>query len=90
MDPKDVDVSIAGDTLTIPASRERHSDERNQEFELREVSYGRFEVKSDQIKAKYQNGVLELTMPASPERVGRRISVEIGTEEKGQLEHQAA
>jgi Hsp20/alpha crystallin family len=66
VEPKDIDVSVASDTLTIRASRERRTDERDQDLELREVSYGRFErsltlpkgVKSDQITASYQHGVL--------------------------------
>jgi HSP20 family protein len=98
VDPKDIDVSVSGNTLTIRASRERHSDERNQESERREASYGTFErsvtlpheVKSDQIKAKYENGVLELTMPVPNEMAGRKIPIEIGTEEKKKLGHQAA
>jgi HSP20 family protein len=97
VDPKAIDVSVAGDTLTIRASREQHNDERKQGYELREVTYGGFErsivlpegVKSDQIKANYRNGVLELTMPA-PQSTGRRIPVELGAEEKKQLEPQAA
>jgi HSP20 family protein len=98
VDPKDIDVSVSGNTLTIRASRERHNDERNQESERREASYGRFErsvtlpreVKNDQIKAKYENGGLELTMPAPSEMAGRKIPVEIGTEEKKKLGRQAA
>jgi HSP20 family protein len=97
VDPKDIDVSVAGDTLTVRASRKRHSDERNQDFEAREISYGRFErsltlpkgVQSDQIKASYQHGVLELTMPASPELVGRKIPIGVEMEDKKQIEHQA-
>jgi HSP20 family protein len=97
VDPKDIDVSVSGNTLIIRASRERHSEERKNDYELREVAYGRFErtvtlpegVKSDQIKASYQNGVLEVTMPA-PELAGRKIAIETGTEEKKQLENQAA
>jgi HSP20 family molecular chaperone IbpA len=38
VDPKDIDVAVAGDTLTIRASRERRRDERNQNFETREKS----------------------------------------------------
>jgi HSP20 family protein len=98
VEPKDIDVSVAGDTLTIRASRERRSDDGNQDFQMREVSYGRFErsltlpkgVESGQIKASYQHGVLELTMPASPELVGRKIPIEVSTEEKKQIEHRAA
>ena len=98
VDPKDLDVSVAGNILTIRASRERQINDRTGDFELREVSYGKFErsialpegVKGDQIKATYQNGVLEVTMPAAPELGGRKIPIEIGTEEKKQIEHQAA
>jgi HSP20 family protein len=98
VDPKDIDVLISGNTLTIRASRERHSDERNQDSETHDSSYARFDrsltlpkgVKSDQISAKYEHGVLELTMPALPELAGRKIAVEIGTEEKKKLEHKAA
>jgi hypothetical protein len=51
---------------------------------------GRFErsltlpkgVDSDQLKASYQHGVLELTMAASPQLAGRKIPIEIGMEEK--------
>jgi HSP20 family protein len=96
VEPKDIDVSVAGDTLTIRASRERRSDDGNKNFQMREVSYGRFErsltlpkgVESGQIKASYQHGVLELTMPAAPELEGRKIPIEIGTEEKKRLAHQ--
>jgi HSP20 family protein len=97
-EPKDIDVSVAGDMLTVRASRERPSEGRSQDFEMHEVSYSRCErsltlpkgVASDQIKASYQHGVLELTMPASPELAGRKIPIEVDMEEKKQLEHRAA
>ena len=97
VEPKDIDVSMAGDTLTVRAIRERRSDD-SEDSGRRELSHARFEhsvtlpkgVKSDQIKANYQHGVLELTMPASAEVMGRKIPVEIGNEGKVQLEHKAA
>lgn len=96
VDPKDIEVSVVGDTLTVRASRERRGEEHNHNFELREVAYGRIErsvtlpegVKGDQIRASYHNGVLELTMPA-PELAGRKIPVEIDAQERRQLETQA-
>jgi HSP20 family molecular chaperone IbpA len=65
---------------------------------MREIAYGRFErlltlpkgIDSSQVKASYQHGVLELTMPASPEVTGRKIPVEVGMQDNKQLEHQAA
>src|SRR5579885_502003 len=98
VDPKDIEVLVAGDTLTIRASRERRNDERSRDFETREISYGRFErsmtlpkgVQADQIKANYRHGVLELTIPASTELIGRRIPVGVEKEEKNQIEIQSA
>jgi hypothetical protein len=43
-------------------------------------------VKAEEIKANYKNGVLELTMPVVAEVAGRKIPVEIDTEERRQLE----
>ena len=68
VDPKDIDISIAGDTVTVRASRERRSNQGDGHFKRTEVSYGRFErsmplpegVKGEQLKATYHNGVLEL------------------------------
>jgi HSP20 family molecular chaperone IbpA len=47
-------------------------------------------VKAEEIKANYKNGVLELTMPVAAEVAGRKIPVEIDTEERRQLERQTA
>ncbi len=95
VEPKDIDVSVAGDTLTVRATRGRMGDRENGNAEN---NYRRFEhsltlpkgVLRDQIKANYQHGVLELSMPASPEAMGRKIPVEVGREERTQLEHKAA
>ncbi|MBE3605154.1 Hsp20/alpha crystallin family protein [bacterium] len=97
VEPKDIDVSVTGDILTVRASRERRQEHRDAEYERREVEYGRFErsitlpkgVDAEKIKANYQHGVLELTMPVAPEMQGRKIPVEAGAEKK-QLEHRAA
>lgn len=98
VDAKDVDISIAGDTVTVRASRERRSHKGDGQSKRTEVSYGRFErsmtlpkgVKTDELKASYRNGVLELTAPVSPELAGRKIPVEIGTEQPQQLESKMA
>ena len=84
--------------MTIRASRGRWSDGREGEAKSRSTNYARFEhsltlakgVKTDQSNARYQHGVLELTIPASPELMGRKISVEIGKEDRAKIEHQAA
>ncbi len=69
---EDIDIGVEGDTLTIKA--ERHSDHENKDeknnYVRVERSYGSYSrsfditgVDTDAITAKYENGVLSLTLP---------------------------
>ena len=104
VEPKDINVSITGDRLSIRATREWHNNQDSEHRQdgkdkIQQVRYGKYErsfnlpkgAKTDQLKAGYRHGVLELTIPAAPESAGRRIPVELGpVEEKPQLENKAA
>lgn len=73
MDPKDIDISLAGDLLTIKGEKKQEREEKDENYHRVERSYGAFtrsirlpqEVKGDEIKAKYKNGILQVTMPKS-------------------------
>jgi HSP20 family protein len=80
IDPKDVEISVEKDVLTIGGERKAGHEEAS----YREVSYGRFErrvripegVDATKVSAKYTNGVLEISVPmAKP--VSRKVTVEI-------------
>ena len=80
-DKKDIHLDLNGDTLTIHA--ERHSEEKN--YLRCERSYGAYSrsfdisnVEADGIKAKYDNGVLRLTLPKKQEVLpaSRRLEIE--------------
>lgn len=96
IDPKDVEVTVNADVLTVRGKRQRIEEEKKRDYIHREVSYGSFErsmtlpkgVNADQIKASYKNGVLELTMPAPQELAPRKvpIAVEGRTEPNGGAE----
>jgi HSP20 family protein len=82
VDPKAVEVSLDDDVLTI--SGERKSERTEPTY--REVTYGRFErrirvpdgVETDKIAAKYEHGVLHVTVPL-PKPVNRKVNVEIAS-----------
>ena len=85
IDPKDVEITARGDQLTIRGKRERTREDKGIDFIYCEVSYGSFErtmklpanVKPDEIKASYRNGVLELTVPMSEQSRIRKVPVEV-------------
>jgi HSP20 family protein len=67
--PEDVEITLEGDTLTIKG--ERLAPPENVDYVMRERPYGRFQrtlninipVDADKAEAKYENGVLTLTIP---------------------------
>ena len=80
IDPKDVDISVEDDVLTIRGERKAEKEEAS----YREVTYGRFERRIrvpsgtdlDKITAKYTNGVLEVSVPL-PKPVTRKVAVNV-------------
>ncbi|WP_025764645.1 Hsp20/alpha crystallin family protein [Dyadobacter tibetensis] len=76
MQKSDFQVRLEGNTLTIASSKE-HTDEQNEEnYSRREFSYQSFQrslllpkdvVDEDGISAKYENGLLFLTIPKKEE-----------------------
>jgi HSP20 family protein len=84
IDPKDVEITATGDQLTIRGKREQQSEEKGRDFIHREVAYGSFErivklpsgVNPDEIKASYNNGVLELTVPLPEQSQTRKVPVQ--------------
>jgi HSP20 family protein len=88
----DVKVDVTDDAITIQGER-RHEEETERGGIYRsERSYGSFcrtiplpeGAITDQAKANFRDGVLEITMPAPPEQVtrGRRLEIKEGTEAK--------
>lgn len=90
IDPKDVEVTVAGDFLTIKGSRQEKREEKGRNFILREIDYGSFVraiplpagVKADDIKGSYKDGVLELTAAVPKEVAARKVPIGIERQEK--------
>lgn len=89
----DVKVDITENTLTIQGERKREHEEEKGGVYRSERSYGSFYRSltlpegaiTDQAKATFKDGVLEIVMPAPPESVkqGRRLDIaEPGTPKK--------
>lgn len=86
MDAKDVKVLFEGDTLTLRGERKREEKLAEGSVHRVERSYGVFErsfrfgspVRSEQVKASYKGGVLEVQVPKADEALAREIEVQAG------------
>lgn len=97
VDPKDLDVSITDRELIIKGERKAEKGTKDENYDYREISYGSFErrfvlpegVKTEELKAKFSNGILEITVPAPTIIKARKIEVEAPKEEKKLIETEA-
>lgn len=84
MKPEDVSIDVEGNTLTIRGEKRQEQEQTGEERYLYERQYGSFmrsfplprSVDPDRISARFNNGVLTVTMPKSEEAKGRRIEIE--------------
>jgi HSP20 family protein len=82
---EDVDLSLADDVLTIRGETRESREEREKQYHLTERSYGRFErsfqlpdfVDRERIAARFENGLLTVTLPKSEKArpSARRIEI---------------
>ena len=83
VDPKDVNLQVLGNTLTISGERSSSKEIKESDYLQREVTYGSFQrsielpegVDKDKLTAEYRNGVLEITAPISAAALPRKIEV---------------
>ena len=79
----DVTVEVTEEAVTIQGERRHESEEEREGFYRSERIYGSFYrviplpegAITDQAKANFRDGVLEITMPAPPKSKGRRIEI---------------
>jgi HSP20 family protein len=71
MDNKDLDISVRDDVLTLKGEHKEEKEEKGKEFHRKEFNYGSFErtvalparVLADKAEAKFEKGILRLTLP---------------------------
>ncbi len=83
MDPKDIDVSVRGDILSVAGERKQEKEEKGENFHRIESTYGSFsrsiqlpaEVDAGKVNATYKDGVLKITLPKTKEAATKKIEV---------------
>jgi HSP20 family protein len=83
VDPKDVEVSLMDNVLTVKGERKANHDTSGKDYFVREVAYGAFQrtvalpegVDAAHVEAKCANGMLEVRVPAPRAATPRTIEV---------------
>lgn len=82
---EDINIDINGECMTVRAVHEESEEEKKKNFVRRERSYGSFSrsfdisgIDANGIAAKYENGILELTLPKMKEKAleGKKIIID--------------
>jgi len=89
VNPKDVSINIDDGHLCFRGERKRPESAEDSCYCFEELDYGSFErcfrlpahVDADNVRAKYDNGILDVTIPLSKQIMGKTIPIE-GIEEK--------
>ena len=86
VDPKDVEVSIEGQALTLRGKKEHRKEVEEKDYYHKEVRYGVFSrtvhlpvpVLADKAEAVSEHGVLKVTIPkATPKLEGKPLKIEV-------------
>ena len=90
IDQKELDIRLENNTLTVRGERKLEKEEKQENFHRIERSYGSFvrsftlpnTVEVDKVKADYENGVLNITLPKKAEAKPKQIKVTVGASPK--------
>jgi HSP20 family protein len=85
VDPKDVDIRVENNTLTLRGQRQLDKEIKREDYHRVERAYGTFSrvftlptvVDTQNIKADFKDGMLRLTLPKREEAKPKQISINI-------------
>lgn len=85
VDKSEVSVEVKDNTLILKGERKREKELKEENYHRIERSFGTFmrsfslpvTVKQDHVKARFKDGVLEVTLPKSEEAKPKQVKVEV-------------
>jgi HSP20 family protein len=84
IDPKELDISVVGDTLTIRGEKKDETEQSGRNYHRVERRYGSFTrsltlpatVDADNVTATARQGVLQIRLPKKEEAKAKRVEVQ--------------
>lgn len=88
MDEKDIDVSLAKDSLTIKGEKKEEKEDKGKNYYRMERSFGSFtrmipipvEIDTDKAKAQFKKGVLTVTLPKTAKAIKETKKIPVKAE----------
>ena len=88
IDEKDIDLTVARDSLTIKGEKKEEKEENGKDYYRMERSYGSFcrtiplpvEVETEKISASYKKGILKIKIPKSAKAIEGKKKIAIKAE----------
>lgn len=88
MDEKDIAVEMSGEAVTIRGERKEEREEKGKNWHAREQTYGAFQrtiplpasVDGKKVKARFNKGVLTISVPKREEAQANRKTIKIETD----------
>lgn len=85
LEAADVQISLSGDLLTIKGEKKKESEEKDEHHYCLERYSGQFqrsfrlpvEVQADKIEAKFEKGVLTITMPKTAQAKRKEVKITV-------------
>ncbi|MFQ5904001.1 MAG: Hsp20/alpha crystallin family protein, partial [Candidatus Binatia bacterium] len=85
VNPKDMDLRIEDHTLYLKGQRKSESEEKKENYRRLERAYGSFtrafrlpdSVDAEKVSARYQDGVLTVTLPKREELKPKKVKVSV-------------
>ncbi len=85
MNKEDISITIEGDTLVLSGRKSQTKEEKKENYYRKEIREGAFSrsieipypVDKEKVSATYKDGVLEITLPKTPEVKRKSIKVEV-------------
>jgi HSP20 family protein len=82
-DSKDIDLSVAGDVLTIKGEKKTEEKKEKKQYHYREISSSSFQrsfqlpasINSEAVDAEFKNGVLHISLPKAEENNKKKIDI---------------
>jgi HSP20 family protein len=85
MDKDNIEVNLTDHTLTIKGEKKKEEEDKKENYYSSERSYGSFvrtlelpkDVHTDQVKASFKNGLLEVRLPKTEEAKAKEVKVKV-------------